>query len=414
MLSLEKEPQTLDLVSIRNDFPILNQKIGKYPLIYFDNGATTQKPVSVIQSIEKYYLSYNANIHRGAHYLADKGTTAFEGSREKIRNFINAESIEQVIFTKGTTESINIVASGLAKSKLKPGDEILITGMEHHANIVPWQMACEQSGAVLKVIPVLENGELDLHSANKLLSEKTKVLAFVYVSNSLGTINPAKELVAKAKTFGALTLVDCAQAVGHFAVDVQDLDADFVAFSGHKMFGPTGIGILYGKKEQLEALPPFQGGGEMIKEVRFEKTTYNELPFKFEAGTPNIADGIALGVAVDYIQSLDRQAIEAHENELLNLATQIIESKPGLRIIGNAEHKASVVSFVSDKAHPSDLGTLLDQYGIAVRTGHHCCQPLMHRFEIPGTVRISLSFYNTKAELESFSLHLDKVLNMLG
>jgi len=406
--------QTLDLVSIRNDFPILNQKIGKYPLIYFDNGATTQKPLSVVESIEEYYKTYNANIHRGAHFLADKGTTAFEGSREKVRNFINAESKEQIIFTKGTTESINIVAAGLTKSFLKAGDEILITGMEHHANIVPWQMACEQSGAILKVIPVLENGELDVEMAEKLLTEKTKVLAFVHVSNSLGTINPAKELISKAKKFGAITLLDCAQAVGHFPVDVQDLGADFITFSGHKLFGPTGIGILYGKKNRLEALPPFQGGGEMIKEVTFEKTTYNELPFKFEAGTPNIADGIALGTAIDYIQSLDRQAVELHELELLELATNIIESKPGLRIIGTAAHKASVVSFVSDAAHPSDLGTLLDQFGVAVRTGHHCCQPLMRRFEIPGTVRISLSFYNTTEELEAFSTHLDRVLKMLA
>jgi cysteine desulfurase/selenocysteine lyase len=411
---MEDRNQTLDLVSIRNDFPILNQKIGKFPLIYFDNGATTQKPLSVIQSIENYYKTYNANIHRGAHFLADKGTTAFEGSREKVRNFLNAESAEQIVFTKGTTESFNIVASGLAKSYLKPGDEILITGMEHHANIVPWQMACETSGAVLKVITVLDNGELDMEAADKLLTEKTKVLSFVYVSNSLGTINPAKELIQKAQKLGAIAMLDCAQAVGHFEVDVQDLGADFIAFSGHKMFGPTGIGILYGKRNRLEALPPFQGGGEMIKEVTFEKTTYNELPFKFEAGTPNIADGIALGTSIDYIQSLDRQTVEAHELELLRIATEIIQNKPGLRIIGTAKHKASVVSFVSDHAHPSDLGTLLDQYGIAVRTGHHCCQPLMRRFEIPGTVRISLSFYNTKEELEAFSRHLDKVLGMLA
>ena len=414
MVVLDKNTGTLELTSIRNDFPILSQKIGKHPLIYFDNGATTQKPLSVIQSIEEYYKTYNANIHRGAHFLADKGTTAFEGSREKVRHFINAESKEQIIFTKGTTESINIVAAGLAKSYLKTGDEILITGMEHHANIVPWQMACETSGAVLKVIPVLENGELDLEAAEKLLTEKTKVFAFVYVSNSLGTVNPAKELITKAQSFGAVTLLDCAQAVGHFNVDVQDLGADFITFSAHKMFGPTGIGILYGKRNRLEALPPFQGGGEMIKEVTFEKTTYNELPFKFEAGTPNIADGIALGAAIDYIQTLDKQAIEAHESELLELATDIIVSKPGLRIVGTAAHKVSVVSFVSDMAHPSDIGTLLDQYGIAVRTGHHCCQPLMRRFEIPGTVRISLSFYNTREELEAFSKHLDKVLGMLS
>jgi cysteine desulfurase/selenocysteine lyase len=399
---------------IRRDFPILEQKVGKHPLIYFDNGATTQKPEVVIEAISHYYQTFNANIHRGAHFLADKGTTAFEGSRKKIQNFIGATSLEEIIFTKGTTEGINLVASGLAKLWLKPGDEILITEMEHHANIVPWQMACEQSGAVLKVIPVLDNGELDLEKLDYLLSERTKVFSMVYVSNSLGTINPAKELVKKARSFGALTLLDCAQAVGHFAIDVVDLDADFVVFSGHKMFGPTGIGILYGKKERLEALPPYQGGGEMIKEVRFERTTYNELPFKFEAGTPNIADGIALGVAVDYIQSLDRTLVEAHEHELLQHATEIISGTEGLRIVGTASHKASVVSFVSDRAHPSDIGTLLDQYGVAVRTGHHCCQPLMRRFSIPGTVRISLSFYNSHGELDAFAGHLQKVMGMLS
>ncbi|HOY95554.1 MAG TPA: cysteine desulfurase [Catalimonadaceae bacterium] len=402
------------LYVIRNQFPILNQMVGKHPLVYFDNAATTQKPESVIQSLVDYYRNYNANIHRGAHYLADKGTTAYEASRKKIQQFISAETPEQVIFTKGTTEGINLIASGLAKSYLKAGDEILITGMEHHANIVPWQMACEQSGAVLKVIPVLDNGELDLEAAEKLMSEKTKVFSMVYISNALGTINPAKELIAKAARLGAITVLDCAQAVGHFVINVQELGMDFAVFSGHKMFGPTGIGILYGKKNRLEALPPYQGGGEMIKEVTFEKTTYNELPFRFEAGTPNIADGIGLGFAVDFIQSLDREMVEAHENELLTLATDIVSQTPGLRIIGQAAHKASVVSFVSDKAHPSDIGTLLDQYGIAVRTGHHCCQPLMSRFGVPGTVRVSLSFYNTKEELEIFARHLNKVMSMLA
>ncbi len=402
------------LYVIRNQFPILNQMVGKHPLVYFDNAATTQKPESVIQSLVDYYRNYNANIHRGAHYLADKGTTAYEASRKKIQQFISAETPEQVIFTKGTTEGINLIASGLAKSYLKAGDEILITGMEHHANIVPWQMACEQSGAVLKVIPVLDNGELDLEAAEKLMSEKTKVFSMVYISNALGTINPAKELIAKAARLGAITVLDCAQAVGHFVINVQELGMDFAVFSGHKMFGPTGIGILYGKKARLEALPPYQGGGEMIKEVTFEKTTYNELPFRFEAGTPNIADGIGLGFAVDFIQSLDREMVEAHENELLTLATDIVSQTPGLRIIGQAAHKASVVSFVSDKAHPSDIGTLLDQYGIAVRTGHHCCQPLMSRFGVPGTVRVSLSFYNTKEELEIFARHLNKVMSMLA
>lgn len=411
---MEPLVQPFSIEKIREDFPILHQKVGKHPLLYFDNGATTQKPKSVIQTLVEYYEGYNANIHRGAHYLADKGTTAFENARKKIAGFIQAETPEQVIFTRGTTESINMVASGLAKSFLKPGDEILLTGMEHHANIVPWQMACQQSGAVIRVIPVLENGELDLEAAENLISEKTKVLAMVYVSNALGTINPAQELVAKAKALGALTLLDCAQAVGHFPISTQELGADFLVFSGHKMFGPTGIGILYGKKEPLENLPPYQGGGEMIKDVSFEKTTYNELPFRLEAGTPNIADAIALGAAVDYIESLDREAIVLHEHVLLKRATEIVANTPGLRIIGTAKEKAAVVSFVSDRAHPSDIGTLLDQYGVAVRTGHHCCQPLIKRFEIPGTVRVSLSFYNTLEELELFARHLDKVMGMLS
>jgi cysteine desulfurase/selenocysteine lyase len=403
-----------DVQELRAQFPILHQKVGKYDLVYFDNAATTQKPVSVIESLEDYYRNYNANIHRGAHYLADKGTTAFENARKKIQEFIGAEFSEQVIFTKGTTEGINLIASGLAKVFLKKGDEILISGMEHHANIVPWQMASEQTGAILKVVPVLESGELDIEGFEKLLSAKTKVLSFVYVSNALGTINPAKEMLAKAKNHGCLTVLDCAQAVGHFGLDVKDLDCDFAVFSGHKMFGPTGIGILYGKKDRLEALPPYQGGGEMIKEVTFEKTTYNELPFKFEAGTPNIADGIALGAAVDFIQSLDKESVAEHESQLLKYATEIVENQPGLRIVGRSKNKASVVSFVSDMAHPSDIGTLLDQFGVAVRTGHHCCQPLMKRFEIPGTVRVSLSFYNTLEEIEAFGKALNRVMGMLG
>lgn len=411
---MEAADKKFDVQAIRAHFPILGTKVGKYNLVYFDNAATTQKPVSVLETLDEYYRTCNANIHRGAHFLADKGTTAFENSRKKIGNFIGAESPEQVIFTKGTTEGINLIASGLSKGFLKKGDEILITGMEHHANIVPWQMACEQTGAVLKVIPVLENGELDLDAFEKLLGEKTKVLSFVYVSNALGTINPAEAMLKKAASLGALTVLDCAQAVGHFRPDVQKLGCDFAVFSGHKMFGPTGIGILYGKRERLEALPPYQGGGEMIREVTFEKTTYNELPFKFEAGTPNIADAIALGTAVDFIQNLDYEGMAAHEEELLQSATRIIEAQSGLRIIGTAKNKASVVSFVAENTHPSDLGTLLDQYGIAVRTGHHCCQPLMQRFKVPGTVRVSLSLYNTPEELEFFGQALSKVMGMLG
>jgi cysteine desulfurase/selenocysteine lyase len=403
-----------DVQEIRAHFPILGTKVGKYDLVYFDNAATTQKPVSVIETLDEYYRTYNANIHRGAHFMADKGTTAFENSRKKIQEFIGAESPEQVIFTKGTTEGINLIASGLSKGFLKKGDEILVTEMEHHANIVPWQMACEQTGAVLRVVPVLENGELDLDAFEKLLGEKTRVLSFVYVSNALGTINPAEYMLRKAAEYDLITILDCAQAVGHFRIDVQKLTCDFAVFSGHKMYGPTGIGILYGKKERLEALPPYQGGGEMIKEVSFEKTTYNELPFKFEAGTPNIADGIALGTAVDFIMGLDAVAVAAHEHDLLGRATEIIENVPGIKILGKAANKASVVSFTAENAHPSDIGTLLDQFGIAVRTGHHCCQPLMKRFEIPGTVRVSLSLYNTHEELEFFAQALSRVMGMLG
>lgn len=408
------EQVQFDVEAIRAQFPILHQNIGRNPLIYFDNAATTQKPQSVIDSLAEYYSGYNANIHRGAHYMADKATRIYESSREKTRQYINAESTEQIIFSRGTTEGINLVASGLAKGYLKPGDEILITGMEHHSNIVPWQMACEQSGAILRVIPVLEDGSLDLESAHKLLTAKTKVFSMVYISNSLGTVNPAKDLVAKANSFGAVTVLDAAQAVGHFSPDVQDLDCDFMAFSSHKMFGPTGVGVLYGKREALENLPPYQGGGEMIKEVTFEATTYNELPFKFEAGTPNIADGIAFGAAIDFLDGLDREAALAHEAELLEYGTALLTDIPEIRLIGTAPEKVSVLSFVSNRAHPSDIGTLLDQYGVAVRTGHHCCQPLMKRFEIPGTVRVSLSLYNTKEELDSFARHLKKVLQMLA
>ena len=414
MKTATDEMVRFDVEALRSQFPILHQQIGKNPLIYFDNAATTQKPQSVIDSLVEYYQGYNANIHRGAHFLADKATRVFESSREKVRQFINAESTDQVIFTKGTTDGINLVASGLAQNYLQKGDEILITGMEHHSNIVPWQMACERSGAGLKVIPVLDDGSLDLDAAEKLIGPKTKVLSMVYVSNSLGTINPAKDLIAKVKGFGALTLLDSAQAVGHFPPDVQELNCDFLTFSGHKMFGPTGIGILYGKRKELDNLPPYQGGGEMIKEVTFEKTTYNALPFKFEAGTPNIADGIALGAAIDFIKSLDREAVESHETELLEYGTSLLSDIPEIQLIGTAPKKVAVLSFVSTLAHPSDIGTLLDQYGIAVRTGHHCCQPLMKRFQIPGTVRASLSVYNTKEELDSFALHLRKVIQMLS
>jgi cysteine desulfurase/selenocysteine lyase len=399
---------------IREQFPVLKQMVGKNLLIYFDNAATSQKPEAVIQAIDEYYREYNANIHRGAHYLANKGTLVYEAAREEVKDFINANESCEVIFTAGTTAGINMLASGFAQSLLKKGDEILLSEMEHHANIVPWQMACERTGAEIRVIPITDEGCLDLEAAEKLISEKTRIFSLVHVSNALGTINPVKELLRKARAAGAVTILDCAQSVAHFRPDVQELGADFIVFSGHKIFGPTGTGILWGRKEMLENLPPFMGGGEMIKEVRFEKTTYNELPFRLEAGTPHIAGGIGLGAAIRWLQYQNMDMLAAQEEMLLKKATEIIQSHKGLRIIGTAAEKATVVSFVSDKAHPSDIGTLLDQQGIAVRTGHHCCQPLMRRFQVPGTVRISLAFYNTEEELNAFDKSLSRVLNMLG
>ena len=403
-----------EIQRIREQFPILETRIGKNPLIYFDNAATSQKPEAVIKSIDSYYRTLNANIHRGAHYLADKGTAAFESARGKVRDFIGAKESCEVIFTSGTTSSINMIAAGLAQSWLRKGDEILLTEMEHHANIVPWQMACERSGAEIRIIPITEDGELDLEAAEKLITEKTRVLSLMHVSNAMGTINPVQGLIQKAKAFGALTVLDCAQSVAHFRLNVQELGPDFAVFSGHKLLGPTGTGVLWGRKEVLENLPPFMGGGEMIKEVRFEKTTYNELPFRLEAGTPHIAGGIGLGAAIEWLTQQDQSLLEKQEKVLLQRATDIIQSQPGLRIIGTSAQKVSVVSFVSDKAHPSDIGTLLDQQGIAVRTGHHCCQPLMRRFQVPGTVRISLAFYNTLEELDSFERSLARVMGMLG
>lgn len=402
-----------DVDAIRADFPILHQNIGKYPLVYLDNAATTQKPTDVIHCISHYYQEFNANIHRGAHHLANRGTEAFEKVRKQVARFIGAESAEQVIFTKGTTEGINLVANGLALGYLKPGDEILISTMEHHANIVPWQLACQRSGAVLKVIPITDAGELDLDAAFRLLTEKVKVLSLVLVSNALGTINPVAPLFAKAKALGIITLVDAAQAVAHFPIQVQDLQTDFLVFSAHKLFGPTGTGVLYGKRELLEQLPPYQGGGEMIKEVTFEKTTWNEIPFKFEAGTPNIADVIGLGAALDYISQWDTLELQQWENHLLTIATAALAEIPGVQLVGTAKNKASVISFNLENQHPSDVGTLLDQFGIAVRTGHHCCQPLMKRFRIPGTVRASFSFYNTEEEVQNLAKHLHKVSKML-
>ena len=403
----------LDLQKIRADFPILTQKVNGKPLVYFDNGATAQKPQVVIDAISKYYSEINANIHRGVHTLSQLATDAYEESRGKIQRHLNAKHAHEIIFTAGTTHGINAVANGFA-SLLQPGDEILVSAMEHHSNIVPWQMLCERTGALLKVIPMNEKGELILSAYEALLSEKTKIVTVNHISNALGTINPVEYIIKKAHEVGAAVLIDGAQATPHLKPDVQALDCDFYVFSGHKVCGPTGTGILYGKEEWLHQLPPYQGGGEMIATVRFEKTTYADLPHKFEAGTPNIAGGIALGIAIDYLNKIGFEAIAAHEQELLEYATQKLEQIEGLRIIGSAEKKTSVISFNVGNIHPYDIGTIVDKLGIAVRTGHHCAQPVMDFFEIPGTVRASFAFYNTKEEIDIFVEALQKAIMMLS
>lgn len=405
---------TDNVLNIRDQFPILHQKVHGYPLIYFDNAATSQKPLKVINAISEYYLQENSNIHRGAHYLSNQATEKYEKSREAVRHLINAESTEEIILTKGTTESINLVASCLSQYLFKPGDEILISGLEHHANIVPWQIAADQKGALIKVIPILDSGELDLVAFKNLLSPKTKLLALSHISNVLGTINPVEEMVALAKEKGALVLIDGAQSAPHMIVDVQALDCDFFCFSAHKIYGPTGIGVLYGKKAQLEKMPPYQSGGEMIKEVTFKGTTFNNLPYKFEAGTPNIAGGIGLLAAVEFIEEVGLEHIARREAELLAYATKKLKELGGIQFVGEAKEKAAVISFLVDGIHPSDLGSVLDKLGIAVRTGHHCAQPIMDRFEIPGTVRASFAVYNTENEIDMFIEGIDKVKKMFG
>ncbi|HKI77480.1 MAG TPA: cysteine desulfurase [Ignavibacteriaceae bacterium] len=408
------EKLKLDVQKIRKDFPILSQKVHGKDLIYLDNAATTQKPQAVIDELNKYYNSLNSNVHRGVHSLSEQATNAYEGSRIKVKNFINAGSEKEIIFTTGTTGAINLVAQTYGRMNLKEGDEVIISGMEHHSNIVPWQMICEEKKSKLKVIPIDDNGEIIFEEFEKLLSDKTKIVSVVYVSNSLGTINPVKKIIEKAHSFGIPVLMDGAQAVQHIPVDVQELGCDFFAFSGHKTFGPTGIGILYGKKNLLESMPPYQGGGDMIAKVTFEKTTYNELPYKFEAGTPNIADAIGLGKAIDYINEIGIKNIAAYENELLEYATNELSKINGLKIIGTAKEKSSVISFVFDDVHPHDIGTFLDFDGIAIRTGHHCTQPVMDRFNIPATSRASFSFYNTKEEIDILVISLNKVLEVFG
>jgi cysteine desulfurase/selenocysteine lyase len=403
----------LDIHKIRAEFPILSQKVNGKPLIYFDNGATSQKPQVVIDAISKYYQEINANIHRGVHTLSQLATDAYEISRVKIQHHINAKHLHEVLFTSGTTHGINLVANGFA-SILKPGDEVLVSALEHHSNIVPWQMLCEKTGATLKVIPMNQDGELIISEYESLLSEKTKIVTVNHISNALGTINPIKYMIEKAHAVGAAVLIDGAQAVPHLKPDVLDLDCDFYAFSGHKMCGPTGTGILYGKESWLNKLPPYQGGGEMIKEVTFEKTTYADLPHKFEAGTPNIAGGIVLGTAVDYMNSVGFENIQQQEKELLAHATKQLLEIEGLKIYGTGKEKASVISFNIDGIHPYDIGSIIDKLGIAVRTGHHCTQPITNYFEIPGTVRASFSFYNTKEEIDLMVEAVKKAKIMLS
>ena len=402
-----------DIQKIRADFPILSRQVNGKPLVYFDNGATTQKPQVVIDAIATYYQEINANIHRGVHTLSQLATDAYEASRTKIQNHINAQFSHEVLFTSGTTHGVNLVANGFA-SLLKAGDEVLVSALEHHSNIVPWQLLCEKTSAVLKVIPMNEKGELVMEKFDQLLSDKTKIVTVNHISNALGTINPIKYMIDKAHQFGAAVFIDGAQAVPHLKPNVQELDCDFYAFSGHKLCGPTGTGILYGKEAWLNKLPPYQGGGEMIKEVTFEKTTYAELPHKFEAGTPNIAGGIALGTAVDYMNSVGFENIQKQETELLHYATEQLLAIEGLKIYGTAEAKTSVISFNIDGIHPYDIGTIVDKLGIAVRTGHHCAQPIMNFFEIPGTIRASFAFYNTKEEIDVMVEAVKKAKMMLS
>ncbi|HEY4126439.1 MAG TPA: cysteine desulfurase [Gammaproteobacteria bacterium] len=398
----------------RKDFPILSEKVHGNPLVYLDNAATSQKPQAVIDAVSSYYEHHNANVHRGVHTLSELATADYEGAREKVRVFINARSVKEVINTRGTTEAINLVAQSYARPKLKAGDEILLTQMEHHSNIVPWQLLVAQTGAMLKVVPITDAGELEPGAFEKLLSPRTKIAVFGHVSNALGTVNPVKEMTALAHAHGVPVLVDGAQAVPHMAVDVQDLDCDFYAFSGHKMFAPTGIGVLYGKEKLLEAMLPWQGGGEMIRLVRFDKTTYNDLPHKFEAGTPDIAGAVGLGAAVDYLNTVGLDAIQAYEHGLHDYLAKSLSAVTGVRLVGTASRQAGVQSFVMQGIHPHDLGTIVDQEGVAIRTGHHCAMPVMERFDLPATARASLSFYNTREDVDALMKALDKAREVLA
>ncbi len=406
--------KSFDVYELRRQFPALNREVKGKPLVYFDNAATMQKPQVVIDALVKYYSEYNANIHRGIHTLAEEATAAFESTRDAVKEFINAGSREQIIFTGGTTEGINLVAQTWGRQNIKAGDEIIISNMEHHSNIVPWYILCEEKGAVLKVIPITEDGELIIEEFEKLLSDKTKLVSVVHASNALGTINPVKKIIDLAHKAGAVVMIDGAQSTVHLDIDVQDLDCDFFAFSSHKIYGPTGIGVLYGKRDLLESMPVYQGGGEMIKDVNFKNIIYNDLPYKYEAGTPNIADAVAFKSALEFTTRAGKENIHRHENELLVYATDQLQQLPGLRIIGKAKNKVSLVSFVIDKIHPQDIGILLDNKGVAVRTGHHCAQPLMDGYCIPGTIRASFAAYNTKEEIDVMVDGLERAIKMLS
>jgi cysteine desulfurase / selenocysteine lyase len=406
--------ERFDVHRLRKDFPLLSLKVHGKPLVYLDNGATSQKPQIVIDALNRYYTEENSNIHRGVHFLSERATAAYEEAREKLRRFVNAGSLQEIIFVRGTTEAINLVTQSYGRAFLKEGDEIIISAMEHHSNIVPWQILCEQVGARLRLIPINHDGELVIDEYRRVLNEKTKFVSVTHVSNALGTIVPVKEIVQLAHERSVPVLVDGAQAVPHLKVDVQDIGCDFYAFSGHKLFGPTGVGVLYGRAELLEAMPPYQGGGDMISLVTFEKTHYNVLPYKFEAGTPNIAGGIGLGAAIDYLNGLDWGQIAAHEHDLLAYGTDALSSFPGLRIIGTAKDKAGVISFVFDQVHAHDVGTILDQEGVAVRAGHHCAMPVMQRFGVPATTRASFAFYNSREEIDVLVRALHRVSKVFG
>ena len=408
------DEKPVSITGCRHHFPLLHERVNGKPLIYLDNAATSQKPQIVIDTVIKYYQTENSNIHRGVHYLSEKATQAYEKARGKVQQFLHAAYREEIIFVRGTTEGINLVAQSYGRQNVKEGDEVLISAMEHHSNIVPWQILCEEKGATLCVIPMNDAGELVLDEYEKLLTARTKIVAITHVSNALGTVNPIKQMIASARKRSIPVLVDGAQAVPHMNVDVQDLECDFYVFSSHKVFGPTGVGVLYGRKRLLEAMPPYQGGGDMIKSVTFEKTVYNDLPYKFEAGTPNISGGIGLGAAIDYVNKLDLKAIGEYEHELLAYATEKLVKVPGVRIIGTAKEKAAVLSFVIEGIHPHDVGTILDAEGIAIRTGHHCAQPVMQRFGVPATARASFAFYNTKEEVDALINGVYKVKEILG